>query len=152
MALFLVHDQQDLSEVKDFLRANGLPSEDVKLEGSLFIIHRDANGKIIGCGGLEFHGSYGLLRSIAVASEFRRTGCGKEIVEYLITRATEKGLLGVLLLTETAPSFFEKFGFNNQSRDDAPVQIRSSSEFSSVCPVSAIMMSLSLKPTEKAII
>lgn len=148
----LVHDQQDLSELKKFLRANGLPSEDVKLDGSLFIMHRDATGKIIGCGGLEFYGSDGLLRSIAVAPEFRRTGCGKEIVESLITRATEKGLLSILLLTETAPSFFEKFGFNNQSRDDAPAQIKSSSEFSSVCPVSAILMSLSLQPNEKAII
>jgi amino-acid N-acetyltransferase len=85
-----------------------------------------------------------LLRSIAVVTEYRGKHFGKAIVEDLIRRAEGRSQLSVSLLTETAPSFFEGLGFRKLPREDAPVEIKSSSEFSSVCPVSAVYMSMEL--------
>jgi len=137
-----VTNQEDLDTLKSFLKENKLPFEDVRLEGNQFFLYYDG-GKIVGCGGLEFYGDYCLLRSVAVANEFRGYGLGKEIVEDLISRAEDKNVRSISLLTETAEKFFEKnFEFKKRSRDDAPKEIKGSSEFSTVCPVSAAFMTL----------
>ena len=49
------------------------------------------------------------------------------------------------MFTETAPQYFERKGYEKISRDSVPKSIHASSEFSSVCPVSAIVMKKSLK-------
>jgi amino-acid N-acetyltransferase len=134
----------ELNELKAFLRSNSLPFDDVQLEGNIFVIYRDSSGKLVGTGGLEFHGDHCLLRSVAVSTEFLGGGFGKEIVKDLIARATTSAARSVFLLTETAHLFFEKFGFKKLSRDEAPKDIQASSEFSSVCPVSAVFMSLNV--------
>jgi amino-acid N-acetyltransferase len=135
-----VNGQQELDELKAFLKANSLPFEDIRLEGNEFVIYRDQSGKFVGTGGLEFHGDHCLLRSVAVSTDFLGSGFGKEIVGDLIRRAARKPTRSIFLLTETASPFFEKFGFKQLSRDEAPKDIQSSSEFSSVCPVSAVFM------------
>jgi len=140
-----VNGPLEFEELKAFLKANALPFEDVRIEGNEFVIYRDQSGKFVGTGGLEFHGNHCLLRSVAVSTEFLGSGFGKEIVRDLIQRATRRSSGSIFLLTETASPFFEKFGFKQLSREQAPKDIQSSSEFSSVCPVSAIFMSLSLK-------
>lgn len=140
-----VLDQEDLLVLKSFLKENKLPFDDIRLEGNQFFLYVDG-GTIAGCGGLEFYGDYCLLRSVAVAKEFRGSGYGKEIVQDLISTATDKRSHSISLLTETAEKFFEKhFKFRKQSREDAPKEIRMSSEFSSVCPVSAVYMSLEVR-------
>jgi N-acetylglutamate synthase-like GNAT family acetyltransferase len=140
-----VNNQQDLEDLKAFLKESSLPADDIRLEGNQFAIYRDSTGKIVGTGGLEFYGDYCLLRSVAVAPELRGTGIGKEIVTDLITRAKDKSVWSVSLLTETAQPFFERLGFENVSREKAAKEIQSSSEFSTVCPVSAAFMSLNIK-------
>ncbi len=139
----LVQDEESLSTLKAFLQKNNLPSDDIRLEGNRFFIYRDGQ-ELVGSGGLEFHGNYCLLRSIAVAPEFRNKKIGETIVNDLKSKAKDAGASNIYLLTETAPLFFEKLGFQKQERSNAPVEIRSSSEFSSVCPVSAVMMNLRL--------
>jgi amino-acid N-acetyltransferase len=134
-----VIDQEDLDLLKAFLKENGLPFEDIRLEGNQFFLYLDG-GTIGGCGGLEFYGDYCLLRSVAVAKEFRGEGYGKEIVQDLIARAADRRLWNISLLTETAESFFAKLGFKKQPREAAPDVIKTSTEFSSVCPVSAAFM------------
>jgi amino-acid N-acetyltransferase len=141
----LVINFDELRELKDFLKSNKLPSDDVKLEGNQFVTYREGSGKILGSGGLEFYGNYCLLRSVAVALEFRKQGHGETITMDLINLAKEKSARGIYLLTETAQPFFEKLGFRNKSRDNAPIEIKTSSEFSSVCPVSAVLMSMVIK-------
>jgi amino-acid N-acetyltransferase len=79
---------------------------------------------------------------VAVALDRRGTGLGKEIVKDLISKAKEKSVWSISLLTETAQPFFEKLGFQNITRDKAPKEIQSTSEFSTVCPVSGVFMSL----------
>lgn len=136
-------DASSLGDLKAFLRQNKLPFDDVSLDGNAFFIYSDGN-EIVGSGGIEFYGDYALLRSIAVAPALRQAGRGKEIVHDIIEIAKGKSSRRVYLLTETAPVFFERLGFVKQQREDAPEEIKSSSEFSSVCPVSAAMMYLEM--------
>jgi amino-acid N-acetyltransferase len=50
------------------------------------------------------------------------------------------GINWLYLLTETASEYFEAKGYERISREDAPAALSASSEFSHVCPVSAIVM------------
>lgn len=143
MTYWPVNSPEELQELKEFLKSCDLPYNDLKLDGNLFILYRNNLGGLVGSGGLEFHGDYCLLRSVAVAPEFRQLGHGETIAIDLITRARDQGVRGIYLLTETAEKFFSKLGFENLPRESAPKEITASSEFSSVCPVSALLMSIS---------
>ena len=144
MTYWPVKNEDDLESLKAFLKENALPADDIRLEGNQFAIYRDSAGKMVGTGGLEFYGDYCLLRSVAVAPGYRGTGLGKEIVKDLISRAEVKSVWSISLLTETAQPFFEKLGFETVLREKAPKEIQASSEFSTVCPVSAVLMSLNV--------
>lgn len=138
-----VSGEQELRDLKAFLKLNKLPFEDICLDGNQFFLYY-LGGTLVGCGGLEYHGDHALLRSLAVAEHLREKHYGVEIAKDLIERARCKSLWSVSLLTETAPVFFEKLGFRKVARDSAPKEIKASSEFSSVCPVSAVFMSIDL--------
>lgn len=141
----LVTGLEELGELREFLKKNKLPADDVRLDGSLYLLYRDPSGQIAGSGGLEFYGSYCLLRSVAIAEEFRNQGHGVTIATDLIKRASEQRLIGIYLLTETAEKFFGKLGFGTVPREKAPAEIMASSEFSSVCPVSAALMTIGIE-------
>ena len=144
-----VLNHEDLLLLRSFLKENNLPYNDIQLEGNRFFLYI-SGGTIAGCGGLEFYGDYCLLRSVAVAKDLRGDGYGKEIVQDLISRAADRPLWSISLLTDTAEKFFEKhFGFKKQSRENAPVEIKTSSEFSSVCPASAVFMTLEIMHPSK---
>lgn len=136
----IVKEQQSLNDILSLLKNNKLPYEDIKLDNNLFISYRDENGKIIGSGGLEIYSSYALLRSVAVDQNERGKAYGKDIVKDLIDRAKRNSIKEVYLLTETAHDFFLKRGFKDVSRENVPAEVKASTEFSSVCPVSAACM------------
>jgi amino-acid N-acetyltransferase len=133
-------DSNSLHTVLDLLRASSLPYQDIELKNNLFIIYHDDNGKMIGSGGLEFYSSYALLRSLAVVESERGKSFGKEIVSDLFARAQSRTVKEIYLLTETASDFFKKIGFADIARDAVPNEIKTSTEFKSVCPVSAACM------------
>ena len=54
--------------------------------------------------------------------------------------AVQKGLREIILLTETAPDYFAEKGFQQISRNEIAPEVQQSSEFSHVCPQSAIAM------------
>jgi amino-acid N-acetyltransferase len=97
-------------------------------------------GKIIGSGGLEFYSMYALLRSVAVDQSERGKAYGKNIIRDLLDRAKSNSAKEVYLLTETAHDFFVKRGFADVPRENVPAEVKTSTEFSSVCPVSAACM------------
>lgn len=138
-------DSDSFGALKSFLAENKLPDGDLKLDNSYFFAYHDDNGKIVGTGGLEFYSSHALLRSIAVSESFRGTSVGKKIVSHLIDQADRRNIREIFLLTETAPVFFSKLGFQAVSRETVPDEVKSSSEFASVCPVSAVCMSVVLR-------
>lgn len=136
----IVDKQQSLDVVLALLKNNKLPFQDIELKNNQFISYHDEVGRIIGSGGLEFYSSYALLRSVAVDETQRGKSIGKEIVKDLLDRAKDKRVKEVYLLTETAHDFFLKHGFNDVARENVPLEIKDSSEFKSVCPVSAACM------------
>jgi amino-acid N-acetyltransferase len=140
----LVTSIQELGLLKDFLMANQLPAEDIQLENSSYLIFTDSNQQIVGCGGLEFYDEYALLRSLAVNQNIRGHHVGKHIVTNLLALARERYVKEVYLLTNTAFYFFLKFGFDEVSREDVEAAVKESTEFKSVCPISARVMKLTL--------
>lgn len=148
MREFIVKQQasteRELESMKNFLRINQLPADDLKLDGNCLLLYYNADDKLMGTGALEFYGNDALLRSLAVSPELRGQQLGKQIVSDLLEQAAAAGSEAVYLLTETAPIFFKKFGFVELERDQVPATIKSSSEFSFTCPTSAQVMKLAL--------
>ncbi|MCI0452518.1 MAG: GNAT family N-acetyltransferase [Candidatus Latescibacteria bacterium] len=66
----------DLSAVGALLSTCTLPEEGVGDQfGDNYVI-AERGGEVVGVAGIERHGAYGLLRSVAVAPEWRRSGVG----------------------------------------------------------------------------
>ncbi len=139
-----VKSSRELDSLRDFLRINQLPADDLKLADSLYLSYYDSNEELVGSGGLEFYGDKALLRSLAVSQSMRSQSLGKQIVEDLLQQVKEKGIKEVYLLTLTAYYFFLKLGFTEINRTEVPEEIKSSTEFSQVCPASARVMRLIL--------
>ena len=127
-------------DVIALLRSCKLPYLDLIVESNLLVSYHDDKGKIIGSGGLEFYSAYALLRSVAVEETQRGTAVGKQIVADLLLRAKQAGVGEVYLLTETAHDFFLRRGFSDINRELVPEEVKASTEFSSVCPITASVM------------
>lgn len=103
-----------------------------------------SNGALVGCAGIEVYGSYGLLRSVAVTSSARGKGLGAELVSRVLDHARAEGVREVILLTETAPAYFPRFGFETVTRAAVPDAVKASVEFTGACCASAAAMRLRL--------
>jgi amino-acid N-acetyltransferase len=113
--------------------------------GENFVI-AELEGRVVGAGGIEVHGSYGLLRSVVVRKGERGHGLGELIVNDRLRWSASRGLRAVYLLTITVPEFFEHIGFAEMNRNEMPDEIQESREYSEVCPVSATAMMVRLDP------
>jgi amino-acid N-acetyltransferase len=139
-----VKTDKELESLKNFLKVNQLPADDLQLKNSLLLTYYNADDTLVGSGGLEFYEGKALLRSLAVSPELRGQQLGKQIVQDLLQQAREAGMKEVYLLTQTAFFFFQKLGFTEVKRDLVPAEIKASSEFSQVCPSTAQVMKLML--------
>jgi amino-acid N-acetyltransferase len=129
----------DWGAVAELLSEAGLTLEGAREHLSGFILAwRGAD--LAGCAGLELYGRDGLLRSVAVRASERGAGLGQAITREVLTAAQAAGLRQVVLLTETAPDFFPKFGFQTIARSIAPEAVRASLEFMTACSESAVAM------------
>lgn len=142
----------DAAVVARLVEESGLPSADI--DGALmrgFVVASYVNGsrsEAIGVCGIETRGSSGLLRSLAVAPDRRDHGIGRVLVENRLEWSRRVGLRQLYLLTLDADGYFARFGFERLSRADLPVEIRTTDEFRSLCPDTALAMSLALTPAE----
>lgn len=121
------------------LQAEGLPVEDLPASFEHFFVAID-NEKVIGAIGLERYGDCGLLRSLVVDKAYRNKSIASLLMQALEKSAADMGITTMYLLTETAPQYFAKKGYQKCGRDDVPAELKASSEFSYVCPVSALVM------------
>jgi len=120
--------ERDVPFVVALLEENGLPSSDIPEKwGSLFLARSD--GSVVGTGGVEILGEYGLLRSLAVMQGERNRGYGRAVVRGLTHHARQAGVRELYLLTTTAAVFFEGLGFERIPRENAPIPITQTSEF-----------------------
>jgi len=138
----IINDQKSLEKLQRFLRANKLPASDLKLDESIFIGYQDESKQLIATGGLEFYGNTALLRSVAVDEKFRGQLFGRTIVQDIIAKAKNAKIKDLYLLTATAHNYFLKKGFQDVPREKVPDIIKQTTEFSQVCPSSAIVMKL----------
>jgi amino-acid N-acetyltransferase len=133
----------DLGAVLEILSSAKLPKDGVPEHFKNYFISENNEG-IVGCVGLEIYSRSALLRSLAVKQEFRSRGTGSALLESAINEAKDAGLSRVVLLTETAEKFFERFGFVKIPREQAPPDSKQSVEFKTACSESAVCMIKSL--------
>lgn len=123
----------------ELLTAEKLPTIDLPEVLENFLVAKE-NSVLIGVAGLEIYGNYGLLRSLAVSHNYRNKGIAGKLLQQIEIMAAEKSITQIYLLTETASEYFEQKDYQKIDRTTVPVEIMKSSEFSHVCPVSAIVM------------
>lgn len=133
-------ESKDFSQVVELLKTCDLPTDDLTEDHmSQFWLVRKESDLIATCG-LELAGGYGLLRSLAVTSQARSRGIGRQLVELVEMDASTYGLKAIYLLTTGAQGYFSKQGYQQIARSEAPAAIQYTSEFATVCPDSAVCM------------
>ena len=135
----------DLASIEALLRVSDLPTAGVEEHLGNFIVAVE-HSAVVACGGVEYHGKYALIRSVAVAEHARGSGLGKAIVSRLLTECRSRAVQSAALLTTTAERYFAEHGFVRVARDEAPYPLLASSQFQGVCPGSAIVMLKVLEP------
>lgn len=136
---------EDQAAVVGLVASAGLPTAGVEIGSAEFVVAEYA-GRIVGVAGLETYGTDGLLRSVAVAEEWRGRGLGGELTRSILEAARRRGLEDLYLLTETAADFFSRFGFQPIRREDASEAVKASEEFRDLCPASSTVMVRSVAP------
>lgn len=122
------------------LEGANLPTTDLTdehLEQFFFLGPRAAPFGLIG---LELCGRHALLRSLVVAPDNRAAGSGSTLVAHAEEYARTRGVALIYLLTTTAEDFFLRRGYGRIERSEAPDSIRSTREFSGICPTTSIFM------------
>jgi amino-acid N-acetyltransferase len=135
-----INSPEELESFKALLKDCKLPFEDLELGNNVLLGYYNPEGRLVASGGFEFYGTSALLRSLAVAENYRSQEIGKQILNDLFALAKQSNIRSIYLLTETAHSYFLKKGFVDTPRDQVPQLVMKSTEFSSVCPVSAKCM------------
>jgi amino-acid N-acetyltransferase len=104
-----------------------------------FLLAKEGN-ELVGVAGLELFGSVGLLRSVAVSPAYQGQGIAGRMVEQLLASADEQDLQAVYLITVNADHYFDRYGFTAVDRQQVPEAIQQTSQFSGLCPSSAVAM------------
>lgn len=133
----------DLPRIERLLTASSLPLAGVRDALPAFVV-AEAGADIAGVAGLEICCDNALLRSVAVAPEYRSQGVGRALVLRLIGAAEAKGLRALYLLTTSAEQYFPSLGFRTIQRAEVPDDVRATEQFTSACPASATVMTRAL--------
>ncbi|MGO8943306.1 MAG: arsenic resistance N-acetyltransferase ArsN2 [Syntrophobacteraceae bacterium] len=139
---------KDENDIRQLLFKSQLPTDEITSHLKHFILAKSTGG-IIGVVGLEAYDGIGLLRSLAVLPASRGKGIGRELCSRAIAHAHTQNINELFLLTTTADGFFAKRGFQKVGRNLAPAPLQASVEFKSLCPDSAVCMTMQL--SERAI-
>jgi amino-acid N-acetyltransferase len=127
------------SAVVALLAAEKLPVDDLPEKLDNFVVALE-DEHLVGVAGLEMYGPYGLLRSVAVDRAYRGKGIADRLLKQIESLAEARQLKAVFLLTETAAGYFSRKGYQSISRAEVPEEVQQSTEFSHVCPQSAVVM------------
>jgi amino-acid N-acetyltransferase len=135
---FAAATPERLPELKRLLAELGLPAEDLapaQLTG--FELAFDGSDRVIGSAGIEPAGSDALLRSLAVAADWRGSGLARRLVARREEAARQAGARALYLLTTGARDFFRHLGYADVARDAVPAAVAAHAQFRSLCPASA---------------
>lgn len=135
----------DLPVIEQLLTTSRLPLAGVAESLPGFVV-AESDGAIVGTAALEVCCDNALLRSVAVAPEWRSRGLGRALVTRVIADAEARGLRALYLLTTTAEHYFPNFGFREVARADVPPDVQVTEAFRSACPASAVVMCRNCAP------
>lgn len=146
---------EDWQAIQALLHSAALPSSDLaaaKLEG-FFVA--TLQSQMVGVAGVEVAAPFGLLRSVVVQKDQRRSGLGKQLVEHCMGFARGRSLRALYLIPndQIAGDFFKRLGFTPIERHLVPSPLRGLAEFTHLCPQSYPCLRKTLDPnfTEEAI-
>jgi amino-acid N-acetyltransferase len=129
---------EQLPAIVRLLSEADLPADDLssaRLGG--FEAAVDDAGRVVGVAGIELLGRAALLRSLAVAPEWRGRGIAKALVDRRESAARAAGVGAIYLLTTSARDFFLRHGYTDITREAVPPTVAAHAQFRSVCPLSA---------------
>ena len=118
------------------LRAAGLPVADLADPGQRFFSFADGAA----FGGFAQAGPVILLRSLVVAPDHRGRGLGGRRSPLSWPSPAGAAPTSAWLLTTDAQGFFARHGFAEVNRGMAPPAVAASSQFTGLCPASAVLM------------
>lgn len=133
-------------EIMNILRQCDLPFEDITTEMLKNFIAARKGAAIIGVAGLEISDGDALLRSLAVTEANRGAGIGMKLVASIERYARSRRVETLYLLTMTSEAFFRKAGYAVIDRSKAPAAIKASSQFTTLCPETAVCMQKEIIP------
>lgn len=119
-------------EVRNLLTSCDLPVSDLHPGGNVNFFGIRYDGELLGVVGIEVCGEVGVLRSLAVSSAHQGKCHGRRLVAGAETWAARRGLKALYLLTMTAAEFFERPGYVELSRSEAPRHHRDHAVFGAV--------------------
>ena len=128
-------------ELLSLLLECALPIADLSPTSPVQFFGIRSGGTLVAVMGLEFHGPFALLRSLAVSPRFRERGFARSLVSFAESFAASCGVDTLFLLTTTAERFFLALGYQPVSRSAAPTVIQATAQFASLCPVSSAFLS-----------
>lgn len=131
-------------DIIPLLKANNLPYIDITEEKECDFFGIYTAQKLVGAVGLEYYAKHALLRSLCVDTNFQSTGLGSQLVSFCETHCRSIGIKTLYLLTTTASTFFQNRGYRIIERDSVPEAVQKSSQFSTICPSSAVCLSKEL--------
>ncbi len=136
--------REEIPAVRALLEACGLDASDVDGgPGQRLLVAREG-GAVVGCVGLEPVGDAGLLRSLAVAPEWRRRGTARALQEAAVGLARALGIRTLYIRTATIRDRALRDGFEDVPLAEVPEAIRAGRQFQGACPASAASMRLRL--------
>jgi amino-acid N-acetyltransferase len=135
--------REELPRILALLDECGLRGEGLADRLETTLVARDGMD-IVACSALELYQEYALLRSLAVKETHRKRGLATRLTKAALDLARDRQVDAVYLLTETASVFFLRLGFKQTSRSEVPQKVQSSIEFTTLCPKSAAVMTITL--------
>jgi amino-acid N-acetyltransferase len=129
----------DLPAIQSLLADCHLPTEGLERLTEHSIVAKSGS-RLIGTVTLEPCGRSALLRSLAVAQDWRGRSLGRSLIAKMVSYARLLGVQQLYLLTTDAEPYFAALGFQSAERGEAPAQIQATSQFHSLCPKSAVCM------------
>ena len=136
------------TDVEALLIEAGLPTSDLATSRCLNLLGIRDGVRLAGIVGVEIFGSVGMLRSLVVDPNRRKSGFGGLLVSDAETLSARQGVSALYLLTTTAARFFERRGYVVVPRGEAPPAIAATAQFSSLCPTSSTFMCKILAATD----
>jgi len=101
----------DLPAIRSLLVDCGLLAGGIELIAQNCLV-AEVHSRLVGAVALEPYGRSALLRSLAVAPDWRGRSLGRELYTRIISRARLLGLQQLYLLTIDAEKYFTSQGFN----------------------------------------